>query len=528
MLDAEKCYMFDLLVKGGHVIDGLGNPWFKADIALNDGIIEEVGHITSGADNIIDADGLIVSPGFIDTHSHSDLFLLSEPEAKAKTLQGVTTEIVGQDGLGEAPITDDWLEDWRMYLSGLNGDPEIVWSWRSVKGYLEALEKVRPSLNVATLVGHGNLRVCSLGMENRSPEESELKTMKRQLEMSMKEGAVGLSTGLIYPPCSYCGTDELIDLCRVVSDNSGVFVVHMRNEGDRLLESISEVMRIGTEANTPVHISHFKSSGERNHGKSVDALKALEGYRRKGVQVTYDQYPYTAGSTFLSSLLPTWTHEGGTESLLGKLSDTQTRARIRYEIKNENSRVVNWDKLLVTSVKTEKNKRYEGHTMREIAASRGQDEVDTLMDLVLEEDNAVAMASFTMSEPDVENILAHPYGMICSDGILLGKPHPRVYGAFPRVLGYYVRRGTLRLEEAVRKMTSYPAQTFGLGRGILRPGLPADITIFDPLRVLDTATYADPRRYPEGIDYVIVNGVLTVQKGKYTGARAGKIHRHKL
>jgi N-acyl-D-amino-acid deacylase len=519
--------MYDLLLKDGRIIDGTSNPWFRGDLAVNEGIIEEIGRIRGGADTVINVHGLVVSPGFIDTHSHSDLFLLSEPEAKSKTMQGVTTEIVGQDGLGEAPITDEWIGDWRRYLSGLNGDPEIDWSWRSIREYLEALEGINPSINAATLVGYGNLRVCALGMENRPPEESEIETMRRQLENSIKDGAVGLSTGLIYPPCSYCETEELIDMCRVVSENAGVFVVHMRNEGDHLLKSIDEVMRIGIEADVPVHISHFKSSGEKNHGKSIDALNALEEARRLGVQVTYDQYPYTAGSTFLSSLLPTWAHEGGTEALLKRLKDNETRTRIRREIRNDGSRVINWDKLLVTSVETEKNKHYEGQTMRDIAASRGQDEANTLMDLVLEEGNAVAMASFTMNESDVENIMVNTYGMICSDGILLGKPHPRVYGSFPRVLGHYVRKGTLRLEEAVRRMTSYPAQTFGLDRGVLRPGLPADITVFDPTRILDKATYEDPRRYPEGIDYVIVNGVMTVEKGKHTGARAGRIHRHK-
>ena len=518
--------MYDLLVKGGRVIDGTGNPWFKADIAVDDGLIEDIGHLANGADTVIDAEGLIVSPGFIDTHSHSDLFLLSEPEAKAKIMQGVTTEIIGQDGLGEAPITDNWIKDWRRYLSGLNGDPNIDWDWRSIGEYLEALEKSSPSLNVATLVGHGNIRVCTMGMENRPPDESELEAMRQKLEKSIATGALGMSTGLIYPPCSYSQTDELIELCRVVSENSGVFVVHMRNEGDHLLQSIAEVVTIGDEARVPVHISHFKSSGVRNHGKSVDALNALEEARRKGVEATFDQYPYTAGSTFLSSLLPTWTHEGGTEVLLQRLSDAETRNRIKRELKSGGTRVTDWDKLLVTSVKTNKNKWLEGKTVRDIAASRGRDEEDTLMDIILEEENAVAMASFTMSESDVENIMAHPYGMVCSDGILIGKPHPRVYGAFPRVLGRYVRNGTLRLEEAVRKMTSYPACTFGLNRGILKPGFPADITVFDPVKILDKATYEDPRRYPDGIHHVIVNGVLTVYGGKHTRARAGRIHRH--
>ncbi|MBN2336815.1 D-aminoacylase [Candidatus Bathyarchaeota archaeon] len=519
-------HMFDILLSGGRIVDGAGNPWYHGDIAVKDGRIAAIGKISEGAETVIQLEGMVAAPGFIDTHSHSDLMLISEPRAEAKVMQGVTTEIVGQDGLGEAPVTDGTIKDWRKYLSGLNGDPDIEWTWRGMGGYLDALEKARPSINVASLVGHGNIRLCVMGMEDREPTGAELDEMRALTAESMEQGAIGLSTGLIYAPCIYADTPELVELCRVVAGHGGSFVVHIRNEGDRLLESIDEVAQVGRESGVHVHVSHFKAGGEANWGKSVHSLRRLEEARSGGVEMTFDQYPYIAGSTFLSSLLPPWVHAGGTDALLGRLRDEEARRRIADEL-GESTRAERWESLLVTNLRTARNLPYEGKTMAEIAGARRQDPVTALMDIVVEEDNGAAMVSFTMNEDDVERIMSSPLGMVCTDGILLGKPHPRAYGAFPRVLGHYVRRGVLRLEEAVRRMTSHPAQAFGLtGRGLLRPGFKADITVFDPKKILDTATYDDPRRHPEGIAHVIVNGVVTVSDGEHTGASAGQVHRH--
>jgi N-acyl-D-amino-acid deacylase len=351
--------------------------------------------------------------------------------------------------------------------------------------------------------------------------------MKRLLAESLRGGAVGLSTGLIYAPCIYSDTEELIELCRVSAENGGVFVVHIRNEGDTLLESIDEVVEVGAASGVHVHVSHFKASGEANWGKSVHSLRRLEEAKARGVQVSFDQYPYTAGSTFLSSLLPAWLHAGGVEKMLERLQDPDVRGRIRREYTAGMSRTPNWDRLLATNLQTEKNMAYEGWTMKEIAEARDQTEVDTLMDLVLEERNATSMISFTMSETDVTKIMAHPLGTVCTDGLLLGKPHPRAYGAFPRVLGKYVREGVLRLEDAVRRVTSHPVQIHGIrGRGIIRPDYAADITVFDPETITDMSTYKDPKRHPRGITHVMVNGVMTVEEGNHTGARAGRVHRH--
>lgn len=521
--------MFDLVIKGGRILDGTGNPWYSADIAITDGKIAEIGKIRSEAERIIDASRLVVSPGFIDTHSHSDLMLIAEPEARQKIMQGVTTEVIGQDGLGEAPVRDDLVDDWRRYLSGLNGDPEIEWGWRGFGEYLDAIESAMPSINVVALIGHGNLRLVTMGMENRDPTATELAEMKEVLSQSMREGASGLSTGLIYPPCVYADTEELTELCRVVSTHGGVFVVHMRNEGDRLLESIEEVESIGMESGVPVHISHFKASGERNWGKVVEALNALEEAREEGVDMTVDQYPYVAGSTFLSSLLPTWMHEGGVEKMLERLRDSDVREKVAEEMRGSGrGSDWGWGNVLVTSVKTDGNRGFEGKTLEEIARARGRTPLEALFDLILEEDNAVTMVSFSMSEDDVRTIMRSHLQMVCTDGIVLGKPHPRAYGSFPRVVGRYVREGVLGLEQAVRKTTSMPAQRFNLHeRGILRPGMCADIAIFDPKTIVDTATYDDPIQFPEGIEYVIVNGEITVEGGEHAGVQAGKILRHR-
>jgi len=520
--------MYDLIIKGGRIVDGSGNPWYPGDIAITNGTIYAVGKVEKEARETLDASGLVVSPGFIDAHSHGDLVLISEPEARIKIMQGITTEIVGQDGLGEAPLTDDTVDMWRRYLSGLNGNPDLGWEWRSFGDYLKRLEAARPSVNVASLVGHGNIRLAIMGMEDRKPTNRELSKMKRLLDKSLSEGGIGFSTGLIYPPCVYADAKELTELCKVAAAHRGVFVVHMRNEGDRLLDSIDEVVSVGCDSGVSVHISHFKSNGRPNWGRSPQALDRVEEARRNGVDVTFDQYPYIAGSTFLGSLLPPWAHAGGLDNLLTRLRDGETRKKLTSILNHEGDEgsLNEWDRILITNVRTSRNKRFEGRYISEIAKEIEKKPAETVLDIVLEEENSATMATFTMDENDVRTIMRSPFGMVCTDGIVLGKPHPRAYGSFPRVVGRYVREGVLRLEEAIRKMTSFTAQTHDLmDRGVLRPGLVADITVFDPEKIEDTATFENPIQYPQGIEYVVVNGEVTVERGKHTGCRAGKVLR---
>jgi N-acyl-D-amino-acid deacylase len=521
--------MLDLLLKNGEIVDGSGKPSYCGDIAIRDGLIQVIGVVNEESMETIDISGMVVAPGFIDTHSHSDLFLIHDPSSLPKIMQGITTEIIGQDGLGEAPIRQEHVAEWRRYLSGLNGDPPIEWSWENMGGYLDVLEASKPAVNVVSLVGHGNLRLLAMGMDDKNPSEKELEEMKMLLRENLEGGAIGMSTGLIYAPCVYSDTNELSELCKVVAEYAGVFVVHMRNEGDKLLESMDEVLTIARESGVHVHISHFKAGGKSNWGKSRDALRKLDNAHSNGLHVSYDQYPYTAGSTFLSSLLPSWVHDGGVERLLARIRDEETRERIRaeYSERLEGGRATGWDQVLVTYVESADNKQIEGKNLAEIAEIRGQPPVDALMDIVIEENNMASMASFTMSEADIERIMRHPLGMVCTDGLLLGKPHPRAYGAFPRVLGRYVReQKVLGLEEAVRRMTSYPSSVFKLGkRGRIKEGYIADLAVFNPTSILDSSTYEEPRRFPVGVEYVIVSGVISVKNGKYTGDRNGKIIR---
>lgn len=517
----------EVIIKNAKVVDGTGNPWYDADVGISRGRISAIGRLSCDADRVIDAEGLATAPGFIDTHSHSDLMILVEPEAREKVMQGVTTQIVGQDGLGAAPLEDGGVDNWRRYLSGLNGDPEIDWNWRTFSEYLRRIEDSRPATNVASLVGHGNLRAMAMGMDNRTPTPGELGRMKQLLESAMKDGAFGLSTGLVYAPCTYADLAELIELSRVAAAHRGILVVHMHNESDRLLDSVREVVTIGMKANVAVHISHFKAIGKQNWTKVGEALAMLEDARVRGIDVTFDQYPYVASSTFLSMLLPAWVHEGGVKRLLERLQDRQVRSRVIAEVDQVRSRETGWDKVIIASVETQGNKQLEGRTVEEIATARNISPLEAVMDLILEEKNAVGMIRFVLSEEDVRAVMRSPLQMVCTDGLILGKPHPRAYGSFPRVLGSYVREGVIQLEEAVKKMTSMPAQRFGLlDRGLLRPGMWADLVVFDPATIADEATYENPRQYPKGIRYVLVGGEVAVDDGKLTDTRAGRVLRH--
>lgn len=523
------------LIKNGFVIDGTGVPGLKADVLIHDGKIEKIAASIDAADaEIIDAEGLAVAPGFIDTHSHSDLQILLNPEVMPKIMQGITTEVLGQDGISMAPLPVEYISPWRKNLAGLDGDSDdINWEFKTTEGYLKMIDDVKPGLNECYLVPHGNIRMEAMGLENRLPNEEELEKMRDITRREMEAGAVGLSTGLIYMPCAYSESTEIIEMCKVVAEYDGIFVIHQRSEADTILDSMEEVIKIGRESGVKIHYSHFKVCGKKNWDKIDQVIELLEKCHKEGIRVSFDQYPYVAGSTMLGVILPPWVHDGGTDNVIMRLADPELRKKMVYDIENG---IPGWDnfvefagldQIFVTSVKTKKNEDAIGLNLIQLGELRGKNAYDATFDLLLEEENAVGMVDFYGTEEHVQLFMKRPEMNACTDGLLGGKPHPRVYGAFPRILGKYVREDkALTLEEAIYKMTKKPATTFNMtGRGELKAGNIADITIFNPETVIDKGTYVEPIQYPEGIEYVLVAGEVIINKGKHTGTRAGKVLR---
>lgn len=523
------------LIKNGLVVDGSGDKRFVADVLLNEDRIEQIGTIeVDGTMEVIDATGLVVAPGFIDTHSHSDLRILLEPEVLPKVMQGITTEILGQDGISMAPLPKQYISPWRKNLAGLDGDSdEIDWNYETTENYLNMIAAVKPGLNECYLVPHGNIRMEAMGLENRLPNDEELEKMSQITRREMEAGAIGLSTGLIYMPCAYSESKEIIEMCKVVAEFDGSFVIHQRSEADTILDSMEEVIKIGRESGVKIHYSHFKVCGKKNWDKVDKVIELLEQAKKEGIQVSFDQYPYVAGSTMLGVILPPWVHDGGTDNVLKRLADPELRKKMVYDIEHG---IPGWDnfvefagldQIFVTSVKTEKNKDAVGLNLLELGKLREKNPYDATFDLLYEEENAVGMVDFYGTEEHVIRIMKRPEMNACTDGLLGGKPHPRVYGAFPRILGKYVREDqALTLEEAIYKMTKKPAITFNMvGRGEIKEGYVADICIFNPDTVIDKGTFVDPIQYPEGIEYVIIHGETAVEKGKPTGKRSGVVLR---
>lgn len=525
------------LIKGGLVVDGTKKPGYKADVLVENDKIVKIGDIDTTEDmEVINATGLVVAPGFIDTHSHSDLQILVDPEVRPKIMQGITTEVLGQDGISMAPLPPQYISPWRKNLAGLDGDSdEIDWNYQTTEGYLKMLEHVKPGLNECYLVPHGNIRMEAMGLENRLPNEEELEKMRQITRREMEAGAIGLSTGLIYMPCAYSESKEIIEMCKVVAEYDGRFVIHQRSEADTILDSMEEVIKIGRESGVKIHYSHFKVCGKKNWDKIDDVIRLLEAAEKEGIDVSFDQYPYVAGSTMLGVILPPWVHDGGTDKVLERLADKELRKKMVYDIEHG---IPGWDnfvefagldKIFVTSVKTEKNQDAVGLSLTQLGELRGKDPYEATFDLLYEEENAVGMVDFYGTEEHVQLFMKRPEMNACTDGLLGGKPHPRVYGAFPRILGKYVREDkALTLEEAVYKMTKKPATAFNMtDRGEIREGAYADICIFNPDTVIDKGTFTDPIQYPEGIEYVMVNGELAVKHGEHTGVRNGSVLKKK-
>ncbi len=523
--------MLDVIIRGGTLFDGSGRGGSKLDLGVRNGQVEVIGELDSAeAATVIDAEGLYMAPGFIDTHSHSDLRLLYGEPPDVKLTQGVTTEVLGQDGLSVAPIVARDVPLYRKLLAGLLGDPEIEWTWRSTAEYLDALDNRQMPLNAAYLIPHGPIRSAVMGMEDRHAKTDELFRMRPILRQALDEGGVGFSTGLIYPPCSYADAQELIDLCRVAASQDVPLVVHMRNEGIGLLQAIDEMLLVARESGVHLHISHLKLFGKKVWDQASPMLQKLAAARAEGVRITADQYPYFAGCTILTSVLPQWSLGGGTEALIARLKDPDIRQKIKEWAKSpENPREnrtasIGWENIVVSWVKSEQNKQFEGKSIAEISEIRGSDEIDTVCDLLLEENLAVTQISFYGTEETITPIMSDPWVMFCTDGIYGGKPHPRLYGSFPRILGHYVReQGILSMPEAIRKMTSLPAWTFHLERrGLLKPGYVADVTVFCPDSIIDNATFEHSSRLSTGVKWVLVNGTPVIEDGVYNGKTPGR------
>lgn len=523
---------YDLIITGGVVYDGLGNPAKELDIAIKDDRIVRIGEKLAGkkAARIIQANGMAVSPGFIDMHTHTDIGLLANPLAESHIRQGITTEISGNCGSSPFPVADEVYEEMKK---AVKDKYDIDLDWRDINGFFRRLEEKGMALNYVTLLGQGDLRGKVVGFDDRPASPEQITRMKAILEENMKAGAWGLSTGLEYAPGSYATTEEIIELCHVVAANNGIYASHMRDEGDTLLEAMDETVRIAREAGVSTQISHFKVAYPRNWHKIDAAIEKLDRAKEEGLPVMADRYPYIAGSTGLSLYFPLWARQGTTKDFIARLKDPSLDEKLRAHVREQGEKIGSWENIVICSVATDRNRHLEGKNILEAAAEAGKDPYDFMRDLLIEEENQVNMISFMMKEENLQRILAHPLVSIGSDGSAVapygvlhkGKPHPRFYGTFPRVLGKYVREEKIMsLPEAIRKMTSIPADKFGFsGRGRIGEGYYADLVIFDPGRVIDRATWEDPHQYPEGIEYVVVNGEIAVEGGETTGALAGRI-----
>lgn len=527
--------MGDLVLRNARIIDGTSAPAYQGHVAVSGTTIKAVTRDDPPTgEETIDLDGAVLAPGFIDAHSHSDFELFNDPYLVPKLHQGVTTEILGQDGLGPAPVPATNADEWADRMQMMIGSADDVGLWETVGDYLEAVEDAEPALNMGTLVGHGTIRFNVMGMSERNPTENELQEMQDVLQQALDDGCLGLSTGLIYHPQIHSETDELMSLCKVLSSTDRPFVAHIRSEGHWLFRALFEFISVGYETDVPIHLSHFKISGKNQHGKADLALAFLKIAREMGVDMTADQYPYIAGSTALSAVLPPWLHVEGSEKTLELLKNSEARDRIAQDIETfripfweNDAGTVGWENIVISDVESEQNNDVEGKTIVEIADDRNCDPLDACLDLLIEENLNVRIIIFLMNETDVRTIFESQLTCIGSDGAVSKNPHPRLYGTYPKIIEEYVREQNLvSLEEAIRKMTSLPARIYGLqSKGLIREGMDADLVSFRPEAVSTSADYDNPKQLPKGIDHVIVNGTPVLQNGERTGCRPGRVIR---
>ena len=518
----------DLVLRGAHVLDGTGRQGLDVDVAVTGDRITAVGaNLPSGVSEI-DLQGLVLSPGFIDVHSHADLSLLVNNKAESRIRQGVTLEIVGQDGNSIGPWSDRGFEDTRDSYRNRYG---IELDFRDPVGFLDRIDRERPAVNVGTMVGNGALRGLIVGYSDRPATEAEMSAMRSLLSEQIAGGCVGLSSGLEYTPSGLANLEELVGLASVLRGTGYPYASHMRNEDDRLLAAIEEALHVGRLANVPVQISHLKAQGQRNYWKADAALKLLEQARADGVDVHFDRYPYTAYATGLSNLFPSEYRAGGNQAFLNRLRDSEYASRLEKACREKVALLGDWNSVQISSTGASTSWA-RGGLVGDLARARGIEAYDLTLELLEENAGSVGMIGHGMSEENTAKILAHPLGMLCSDGgsyapygsLGSGSPHPRGYGSFPRFLGHYVREtGALDLESAIHKVTQMPAKKLQLrDRGIIAPGAYADLVAFDPTTVADQATFDNPHQYPLGIPIVIVNGVVTLRDGEHTGNLGGR------
>jgi len=528
---------FDLVIENGHIIDGTGSPWYGADIGIREGKIAAIGHLAGQATRSIDAHGMVVAPGFIDMLGQSELTILVNPHLPSKIFQGITTEITGEGGsiapLNEAIIAADHVT-YEHY--------KVTPDWRTLAQYFARLEKQGMGINLATYVGATQVRRMVLGDADKKPNEAELDNMKALVRAGMEEGAVGLSTSLQYAPAPYATTEELIALASEASKYGGVYATHMRSEGAHVLEAIDEAVRIGREAKIPVEIWHLKAAGKPQWGLMPTIVAKIDAARSSGVDVGANTYAYPAWFNSTSAFIPPWAHDGGDKKMIERLKDPAMRSRIRKDLltpnaawENEWQEVPGPEAILIAVVANQHLLPLQGKTLDQIAKERGKDPIDTLMDILVEDEGFTYNAVFGMSEPDVALALQQPWTSVDNDSQgtapdgILGKehPHPRAYGTFPRILRKYVREEhKLTLEDAIRKFTALPAQRMRLAdRGVLKQGMWADVVIFDPDSIHDVATFDNPNQLAVGMSYVFVNGVPVIAEGQMTNALPGKVVR---
>ncbi len=525
---------FDTLIVNGTIVDGTGNPWRIGDVGITGDRIVAMGTLRDAtADRIIDAKGKVVAPGFIDMLGQSGLSLLIDNRAMSKISQGITTEISGE-GSSVAPVNQAILEEMKGYMSRHN----LAVDWKDFDGYFRRLESHGTAINFASFVGATQVREYVIGFGSRPPSPAELEEMKKLVREAMQQGALGLASSLIYAPASYAETAELIELARAASEYGGIYITHLRDEGSKIVEALLEATDIGRTAGLPVEVWHLKVAGKKNWGRMFEIVQLIENQRAQGLDMTADVYPYAASSTSLSSRVPGWVHDGGSAMFLQRLMDPPTRQNIRAEMLDAGPGVDNSfastgpEGILIAGVVNPTLKQYEGKFLSDIAASWNKEPIDMMLDILVADSGRTGAVFFSMSEQDVQVALAQSWTGFCTDAgqravdgpLSEGKPHPRAYGSFPRILGHYVREERLiPLEEAIRKMTSLPANRVGLlDRGVLRPGMFADVVIFDPATVTDRATFEQPHQYSEGIEQVFVNGVLVWEGGAHTGALPGR------